>query len=56
MLWISNNDPPLYVWKGDLWYNQKDKITYYADVIERVWIFEDLTKIDFPKRTKIMKI
>ena len=58
MKWISNNDPPLYVWPGDWWYNQKDKITYNANIISKSWIFEngvDLIYINFTKKTRIMK-
>lgn len=55
MRWISNNDPPLYIWEGDLWYNQKDKITYFADIHMKRWIIGlSLKSIDFPKKTRIM--
>jgi hypothetical protein len=56
MKWISNGDPPLYVWKNDWWYNQKDKQEYQAMIKLRQWIsFEPIVKmIDFPKKTRIM--
>jgi hypothetical protein len=56
MKWISNNDPPLYVRKGDLWYNQKDKCTYNINVEGLFWWSnEEGAKhmIAFPKKTKI---
>ena len=40
-LWISHNDPPIYIRHGDLWFNQKDKITYIADFEANVWRNED---------------
>lgn len=58
MKWISNGDPPLYVWEGDRWYNQKDKMTYSACVESRIWAnFLDVyaPRIPFPKKTKVMK-
>lgn len=53
MMWISNNDPPLYVWDGDTWYNQKDRITYKCDIHNRTW-FVSQNSIPFPKKTHIM--
>lgn len=65
MEWLSNNDPPLYVWADDYWYNQKTKLLYKANVTYRVWLCENLdiikeiflyseTIIEFPKKTKVM--
>ncbi len=55
MLWVSNSDPPLYVWEDDEWYNQKDKITYKAYPEERNWGNAFLLVfIEFPKKTRIM--
>jgi hypothetical protein len=57
VIWISNGDPPLYVWVGDTWYNQKDKITYSANILHRFWWqgnFSEFHKIKFPKKTKVM--
>ena len=53
MKWISNNDPPKYVWPGDLWYNQKDKMLYEANIERRQWEGGRKT-IHFPKKTIIM--
>ena len=55
MRWISNGDPPLYVWPGDTWYNQKDKMIYKANINERSWI-STVGHIDFPKKTRIMEL
>jgi len=63
MKWISNGDPPQYVWKGDIWYNQKDKSYYYANLDRNSWDYREqgLNVIDvdmfisFPKKTKVMK-
>ena len=61
MKWISNGDPPLYVWLGDNWYNQKDKKTYFSDIGRQCWHHFDSYEskepsnvIPFPKKTKIM--
>jgi hypothetical protein len=32
MIWISNNDPPIYIWKGDKWYNQKNRRIYRVNI------------------------
>jgi len=57
MRWISNNDPPIYVWGGDVWYNQKDKITYIADLYGRQWLPHLFASegILFPKKARIMR-
>lgn len=56
MKWISNNDPPLYVWFGDVWYNQKDRIQYNADIHNRLWwmLSDRFHEIPFLKKTRIM--
>ncbi len=62
MKWISNNDPPLYVWYDDLWYDQKTKILYKADLELLEWTPTDdkiprhlkELMIKFPKKTKIL--
>jgi hypothetical protein len=53
MQWISRNDPPLYVWNGDTWYNQGDKKTYQANIPLRYW-YDGIDVINFPKKTKVM--
>jgi hypothetical protein len=63
MKWISNGDPPLYVWEGDIWYNQKDKLEYLSISLKRKWICHDIKQgwqtkipdIEFPKKTRVMK-
>jgi hypothetical protein len=58
MRWISNGDPPLYVWEGDEWYNQKDKITYQERIDWKCWSYHEgnycISNIDFPKKTRVM--
>lgn len=56
MRWVSNGDPPIYVWPGDEWYNQKDKTNYYAIPSLLKWqtFSGDLKEIPFPKKTRIM--
>mgnify|MGYP001262304282 CR=1 FL=1 len=51
MKWISK-DPPIYVWKDDLWYNEKDKLVYSANITKQAWIAD--TAIPFPKKTRVM--
>lgn len=63
MKWISNGDPPIYVWKSDTWYNQKDKTLWRANITNQCWDYVQQTEdvidfylfIEFPKRTKVMK-
>lgn len=61
MKWISNGDPPIYVWLGDCWFNQKDKLIYFADTQRRFWycfkheVTLDPEVIPFPKKARIMK-
>lgn len=53
MKWISNNDPPIYVWTCDEWYNQKNQKTYSPYLIEKCWKCEE-EKVYFTKKTKVM--
>lgn len=53
MKWISRNDPPIYIWKRDLWYNQKDKLTYHCDLEKKEW-HNDKYSFPFTKKTRIM--
>jgi len=56
MTWISNGDPPLYVWPGDDWYNQDDKKLYHAYTLDRAWYCPiNETTIPFPKKTKVLQ-
>lgn len=57
MEWISK-DQPIYVWEGDTWYNERDKLTYFPDLINQCWSVG--LKINepihyFTKKTRIMK-
>lgn len=55
MRWISNGDPPLYVWEDDQWYDQKTKTTYLAVLESRRWMNAFyFSVIDFPKKTRVM--
>ena len=54
MRWISNGDAPIYIWEGDTWYNQRDKLTYYVNLIRQCWSSGD-SCIYFTKKTKVMK-
>jgi hypothetical protein len=57
MHWISR-DPPIYVWAGDTWFNEKDRCIYTADLTRQIWIREDeevdCQVIPFTKKTKVM--
>lgn len=57
MQWTSNGDPPLYVWSGDTWYNEKTKLLYECNMADRVWFQYDnpgAHVIPFPKKTRIL--
>ena len=54
MIWISNGDPPIYVWPGDEWYNQKDKCIYTANINKQGW--DGPTFVPFTKKTRILKL
>lgn len=59
MEWGSK-EPPLYVWEGDTWYNERDKLTYKADLGKLIWhhyAFEGdqfPKTIPFPPKTKVL--
>jgi len=53
MRWVSNGDAPIYVWSGDVWYNQKDKMTYAVDTIRGGWVSNELI-VYFTKKTRMM--
>lgn len=51
MEWISSV-PPKYVWRGDRWYNEKNRRLYFADVDKLIWVDgEDV--IPFPPKTQV---
>ena len=54
MKWISNNDQPIYVWNGDTWYNQKDKLTYILDIQKQCWHCDSII-VPFTKKTKVIQ-
>ena len=38
MRWISKDkSPPVYVWKGDDWFNESNKKIYVANIDNHVW-------------------
>jgi len=57
MQWVSK-EPPIYVWGGDTWYNERDKCVYTADLKRQIWHHfksdEDSSPqiIPFPKKNK----
>lgn len=57
MQWISK-EPPLYVWGGDTWFNEKDRRVYTADLTRQIWHHFDedgsCQVIPFTKKTKVM--
>lgn len=52
--WFSNNDPPIYIWKDDEWYNQKDKTIYIVDLKNQRWISDCGSQFPFTKKTRLM--
>lgn len=53
MQWISK-EQPIYVWKDDTWYNERNAKIYSVDIENQYW-FNDEDKVFFTKKTKIMK-
>lgn len=57
MRWISK-EPPIYVWDGDIWHSEKEKLDYEADLNRQVWHHTDvdlsIRVVPFPKKTKVM--
>lgn len=57
MRWVSK-EPPIYVWGGDFWYNEKEKLDYTADLGRQFWHHEcqdgSFKVVPFPKKTKVM--
>ena len=45
--------PPLYVWAGDIWHNERDHTEFKADIAKREWVLGDL-KVAFPPKTKVI--
>ena len=52
MQWISR-EPPIYVWEGDTWRNEKEDKIYVANLDTRSWI-SGIDTIEFPKKTVLM--
>lgn len=59
MQWVSK-EPPIYVWLGDTWYNEKENLVYVSDLGRGFWHhFENAEDhnpkiIPFTKKTRIM--
>lgn len=53
MRWIASS-PPIYVWEGDVWYNEKDKKEYTVDLEKAAWV-SGTSQFPFTKKTKIFK-
>lgn len=53
MRWVSNGDSPIYIWKDDEWYNQKDKTTYKPEFNRREWTANEKQSIPFSKKVKL---
>lgn len=54
MRWVSNGDPPIYVWDGDSWYDQKFDIKYTACLVKECWISTEGNEKSFKKKTKMI--
>lgn len=54
MTWIAK-DPPIYVWPGDKWYNERNGKTYSVDCERFVWLCDEEIPIVFPKKARIMR-
>lgn len=52
--WISNGDPPIYVWHGDSWFNQRDRTLYIADTAKGHWQPKEGAPIAFKKKTRVI--
>lgn len=50
--WISK-DPPIYIWWGDVWFNERDKREYMPCKERQAWVCGD-DVMPFTKKTKIM--
>lgn len=53
MNWIAKY-PPLYLWEGDTWYNEKTGTVFEPDFSARMWNCGD-ESIPFHKNTKVIK-
>lgn len=54
MQWIAKeNNPPIYIWPDDTWYNETDKTVYVHVFSHRHWNGKKL--IPFPKKARIMQ-
>lgn len=52
MYWVAK-DPPIYVWKNDQWYNERNGLVYDADLKRQVWVNGE-NLIPFPKKVKVL--
>ncbi len=59
MQWTSNNDPPIYIFIGDTWYNEKNNLVYKSSINLQCWYndddIENKSLFPFTKKTRIMK-
>ncbi len=52
--WVSK-DAPIYVWKDDIWFNERNKKEYTVDLENQCWICEGELPVFFTKKTKFLK-
>ena len=53
MKWISK-DPPLYVWKDDLWEREIDHKIFYPGIKSKFWFVpKEKDEVPFPEKTKV---
>lgn len=57
MIWFSK-EPPIYIFDGDYWQNEKTKEMYYMDIRRMCFVplLRYMDKIPFTKKTRILKI
>jgi len=54
MEWKANHrNAPLYIWKGDTWFNETDKKVYTPNLLDGRWESENVF-IPFRKNTRII--
>lgn len=56
-IWYSK-DPPIYIFEGDIWINEKTKDIYFMSPSKHSFIPEnkELEKIPFTKKTRILSL
>jgi hypothetical protein len=52
MRWIAK-DQPIYVWRSDSWFNERDGLVYTPDMEKQAWVNGDKS---FPFTKKTMKM